>query len=275
MRMEEWKPEMVAFARDAAEFTGYYDQLARSIADIVGGGKSLCDAGCGLGYLGSALAGAFDRVDLVDRAPQAVSYAAQLAAARSQGNVFARLGDMFEARGRRDRYDCMVFCTCCVPPQAVRVGLAQCRGTVVVLNRMEDARVPSRVRPGVRPGDDARARRVTEDRFASIEGALRAQGVRFSSGVFELEFGQPFETLESARRWFALYRNRTYPNGPTDEQLRSHLEPGCGRWRFYLPKRRRLSLFAFDVSDMRAACSRNGALARSALVELEQEPCYA
>lgn len=275
MRMEEWEPDMVAFARDAAVYTGYYGRLAEAVRAVAvaagapGDGETLCDAGCGLGYLGVALAREYGRIDLVDRAPRAIAFAGRLAQAAGARNIRAQLADAFGPRRPRSAYDCMVFCTCCSPARALAAGLAQCRGTVVVVNRVDDpgARGPaadggSRRPPAPRP---ELARRVTEAGVATTEGALRILDVPFVSRMVELEFGQPFETLAGARRWFALYRNRDYPAGPTDAQLLEHLVPAAGRWRYYLPKRRRLSLFAFRVADVARVLERRPQEARACL----------
>lgn len=94
MRLQDWTEDVIRFQRSAAEYTGYFEALARAVRPHLAGRRRLCDAGCGMGYLGAALARDFDTVDALDRNPRAIAAARSVVAERGLTNVRARVADV-------------------------------------------------------------------------------------------------------------------------------------------------------------------------------------
>ena len=53
--MFEWTEERVSFMADACERTDFHEKLAALLSPYLKKTDSVCDAGCGLGYLSLAL----------------------------------------------------------------------------------------------------------------------------------------------------------------------------------------------------------------------------
>lgn len=262
MRLQDWTEDVVRFQRSAAEYTGYFDELARAVRPHLAGRRRLCDAGCGMGYLGAALARDFDAVDLIDRNPRAVAAARSMVAARGLGNVRPRAADVMappapSEHGKRP-YDAMVFCAVAPLEQALRAAVRRCDGTVVVINRFDPTpstlaewqraeREPLRGRNHLR-GED----------YLILREALRLRGIPFHAEVLDFEFGQPLADLAEARRFFGLYRTLDFPDGISDEMLLSQLDRGRAPWRYYLHKRRQMGMFAIETRHLRGLFAEEG-----------------
>lgn len=255
MRLQDWTEDVIHFQRSAAEYTGYFEALAQAVRPHLTGRRRLCDAGCGMGYLGAALARDFDAVDALDRNPRAIAAARSVAAERGLSNMRARMADVMaplppSERGEKP-YDAMVFCAVAPLEEALRAAVGRCEGTVVVINRFDPA--PSTLaewRRGERELLRGRNHLKGED-YLILKEALRLRGIPFHAEVLDLEFGQPLADLDEARRFFGLYRTLDFPDGVSDEALTSQLDDGRAPWRYYLPKRRQMGMFAIETRHLK------------------------
>ena len=73
----------MAKARQTFLRRGYYEKLADTVASLAGGGKLICDAGCGEGYYTEKASGSFDASLGVDLSKYALDLAAK--SAKQQG----------------------------------------------------------------------------------------------------------------------------------------------------------------------------------------------
>ena len=80
--MFTWTPEMIRLMQNANARSEYHRQLAAILAPKLAGCRTLCDAGCGLGYLSLALAPYVRRVTAADRSEAALDVLRQNCAAR-------------------------------------------------------------------------------------------------------------------------------------------------------------------------------------------------
>lgn len=251
MRLEDWTEYVIHFQRSAAEYTGYFEALAEAVRPHLTGCRRLCDAGCGMGYLGAALARDFNAVDALDRNPRAIAAARSVAAERGLANMHARVADVMAPVASSERgekpYDAMVFCAVAPLEAALRAAVGRCEGTVVVINRFDPA--PSTLDEWQRAErEPLRGRNhLKGEDYLILKEALRLRSIPFHAEVLDLEFGQPLADLEEARRFFGLYRTLDFPDGVSDEALLSQLESGRAPWRYYLPKRRQMGMFAIET----------------------------
>ena len=71
--MFAWKEDMIRFMTDASEQSQFHALLAKEIAQRIGPGGHVCDAGCGLGYLSRAMSPYFDQITSIDISPDAIA----------------------------------------------------------------------------------------------------------------------------------------------------------------------------------------------------------
>ena len=209
MRMSSWTPDVIRFMEDASSHTPYFDEIAAAVLRHAGSTARVCDAGCGMGQLAFALAPHAGRVDAVDRSPRAIAYVRAQAEARGLRTVRPRRADVASLRPA-EPYDLMVFSLSASLEDAWAAARGRCRGTLVVINKMH----------GAPPDPDARRPRV-HGLERSLRG-LRALGIPCAGEALDLEFGQPFRSLEDA----AAYARATSPPAP-----RAPTSPGCSTRR--------------------------------------------
>lgn len=230
--MQAWTPEGMAFLQDAMACCGYYPALARRIAPYLPKQAHVCDAGCGLGGLSVALLPYCRHVTAVDRAAAPLENLRQRAG--HDPRLTVRLGDI-RCLPPETPYDAMVFCLFGGVEEALTVARQQCRGTVLLIrrdyayHRFSTGRVPV--------GFTA----------ADSEDTLRHLGLSYRMERFSLEFGQPFRSLEDARRFFRLYDR----SGGADPPLH-RLTAGPGpEFPYYLPNRKELCLLAVETGTIK------------------------
>lgn len=131
----------------------------------------------------------------------------------------------------------MVFCLFGDVEEALTVARQQCRGTVLLIrrdyayHRFSTGRVPV--------GFTA----------ADSEDTLRHLGLSYRMERFSLEFGQPFRSLEDARRFFRLYDR----SGGADPPLHRLTAGPSAEFPYYLPNRKELCLLAVEIPAMEEA----------------------
>ena len=141
-------------------------------------------------------------------------------------------------------YDLAVFCLSVKFEEAYAVSRWIGARRMVVVSKIHSKMFEERAR--LQEGD--RPCRPVVDDFTGCFERYRAEvpGVRgFTVG---LEFGQPLRSLEEAREYYALFRNRAYPEGPTDADLaRELVRRDDDEFPLYLPARRHLAVFSCAV----------------------------
>lgn len=240
MRMSSWTPDIIRFMEDASSYTPYFDALAAVVLRFAGPAARACDAGCGMGQLSFSLAPHVERIDAVDLSPNAISYVRTQVKAKGPRNVRPCAANVASLR-LREPYDLMVFNLSASLEHAWNAARGRCRGTLVVINKMHGASCASVERS---PSAHDLGRRLR---------GIGALGIACAGTELDLEFGQPFRSLEDATRYCALFRTRDFPAGPSRADLARLLdETGDARFPYYLPVRRRLALIALDLSAVNA-----------------------
>ena len=191
--MFEWTEESVSFMADACERTDFYTKLAALLSPYLEKADSVCDAGCGLGYLSLALAPLVGHVTAAERDDRALDVLRRQLARRDIRNVTPLCTDVL-AYTPSVPFDAMVFCFFGSMEEIVTAARRQCRGTVLAIVRDDTCH-----RFSGAPREPGR------HSFDSACGYLRQQGIPYTSRRMALDFPQPFRTLEDAQRFMALY----------------------------------------------------------------------
>lgn len=191
--MFEWTEERVSFMADACERTDFHEKLAALLSPYLQKTDSICDAGCGLGYLSLALSPLVGHVTAAERDDRALDVLRRQLARRHICNVTPLCTDVL-AYTPSEPFDAMVFCFFGGMEEIVAAARRQCRGTVLAIVRDDTCH-----RFSGAPREPGR------HSFESACGYLERQGIPYTSRRMALDFPQPLRTREDARRFMALY----------------------------------------------------------------------
>lgn len=236
--LEIWGEDMVRFMRDASEYGTYNQELARQISPYVNKEMHICDAGCGLGYLSLALAPYAHTVTGVEKHPNAAAVLAENSRRLGLTNVISRCGPIAEVIPEKP-YDAMVFCFFGGIDEILEVSRRQCRGRVFVITRNYTNHRFSV--GGHRTGSYSRT---------SCRLKLEKLGIPFEESAMSLEFGQPFRSIEDARRFYETYSKDADKTLITDEFLLEKLVAGEGDYPYYMPHHREVAILTFESKDI-------------------------
>ena len=191
--MFEWTEERVSFMADACERTDFHEKLAALLSPYLQKTDSVCDAGCGLGYLSLALSPLVGHVTAAERDDRALDVLRRQMARRHIRNVTPLCTDVL-AYTPPVPFDAMVFCFFGSMEEIVAAARRQCRGTVLAIVRDDTCH-----RFSGAPREPGR------HSFESACSYLERQGIPYTSRRMALDFPQPLRTREDAQRFMALY----------------------------------------------------------------------
>ncbi|MBQ6431794.1 MAG: methyltransferase domain-containing protein [Oscillospiraceae bacterium] len=222
--MERWSADAVAFMRDASEYGSFYARLRVTLLPYLSKDDTICDAGCGLGYLAQAIAGDCRRIVAVDRAEAADK------AMRERDlpcNMEPICADVFSLTERFDMLLCSYF------------------GRSAEILRLRERLAPKRTIVIQR---SCAAHRfsigVAEERhgWQGMEAILTERGIPYEKKEIALEFGQPFRTLSDAVRFFELYNKSGA--AVTEQAVAARLTPlNDAQYAYYLPQTREMNIY--------------------------------
>ena len=232
--MYRWEPDMIRYMREASENSPYNRQLVDEMLPWLEKDMHICDAGCGLGYLSMELASHVGHVTAVDINADALQNLKE----KALSNVTVRCGDI-EALQPSRPYDAMAFCFFGGIEEILRIAREQCSGSVFVISRNYTSH---RFSVGNYP--------TGSYGFPRAKSVLTEKGIPFTENTLQLEFGQPFRSLEDARRFFELYSRDRNKELITDEFLKEKLVEQPGEFPWYLPHLRNIGFLCFDAQDI-------------------------
>ena len=235
--MFEWTEERVSFMADACERTDFHTKLAALLSPYLKRTDSVCDAGCGLGYLSLALSPLVGHVTAAERDDRALDVLRRQLARRHIRNVTPLCTDVL-AYTPSEPFDAMVFCFFGSMEEIVAAARRQCRGTVLAIVRDDTCH-----RFSGAPREPGR------HSFESACGYLARQGIPYTSRRMALDFPQPLRTREDARRFMALYGR-----GDAAEALPASLvSTGDPEFPWQLPGVRRFGLIVISTKEGESA----------------------
>ena len=232
--MYRWEPDMIRYMRDASEHSRYHQELVAQMLPWLKKDTHICDAGCGLGYLSMALVEHVGHVTAVDINADALRGLEE----KALSNVTVLRGDITALPPSRP-YDAMVFCFFGGIEEILRIAKEQCGGSVFVISRNYTAH---RFSVGEYPTGNYG--------FSRAKMVLHEKGIAFTEKTLQVELGQPFHSLEDARRFFELYSRDDNKQLITDEFLREKLMEQPGEFPWYLPHLRKIGFLCFDAKEI-------------------------
>lgn len=239
MKMALYGPDIIQFMCDASEYGTYHRDLACRISTFISGEDSVCDAGCGLGYLSLALSPYCKDVNAVDISPEALAVLKENICRVGCRNICVTEGDI-EARPPKKPYDVMVFCFFGHMIEALRIAKAQCIGKVILIKKDWDTH---RFSLSLKP--------LQGHTLEQTCAELTDQGIRFTCERFALEMGQPFRSLNDAVEFFRIYSNDEDSGYISDENVVGRLvREVSDDYPYYLPSLKKMGMIVLDTGDI-------------------------
>lgn len=228
--MFEWTEERVSFMADACERTDFHTKLAALLAPYLKKTDSVCDAGCGLGYLSLALSPLVGHVTAAERDDRALDVLRRQLVRRHIRNVTPLCTDVL-AYTPSEPFDAMVFCFFGSMEEILDAAGRQCRGAVAAV-----------VRDDVCHRFSGAPREPGRHSFARACAVLDSRGIPYTARRGALDFPQPFRTRDDARAFLSLY-------GGGEAQLSSLVSTGDPDFPWQLPGLRRFGIIAFSMKE--------------------------
>ena len=220
----QWNEKTIGWLLDAAEYTGFYRNLAALLLPRLRARGSLCDMGCGMALTDMALAGEVEEITGVDVNAPVLAFAEREAVRRGLGNLSFVRSDGLAAEGRWDTV----------------MALFHGRADVVCaayLRKAGDRLLLVTHGAGVKRGM-ADCENADETAFW-----LDTQGWRYTREDHVLEFGQPHRSIAEAVESTAAF-HRELGGQALEDFVRSHIqETGRADFPYYTPKSRSLAIF--------------------------------
>jgi SAM-dependent methyltransferase len=234
-----WKPEMVAFMKDASEYNPFHFTYVERIANYIPASAHICDAGCGLGYLSLALSPYYRKVTGIDLAKPPLAVFRDHVSKREIENIQVLEADIFEHQPEIP-YDAMVFCFFGSVLEALKIGKRQCSGTIVLIKRNWNKHRFS-----------IEESAIVGHTHAGAQLQLESLGIAHHAEVFELEMGQPFKNLADAVDFFNVYDRAAADHRLTSEVIQSRLvETDSEQFPLYLPMKRQIGMLIIHTDDI-------------------------
>ena len=232
-----WSEETLRWYQSAAAYGNYHAELAKLVAPAFRDCKTVCDLGCGTGLLSLALLRRLPRITALDRDTDALS--ALSAQAGEQPGLSIRQADAM-ALSPEDRWDGLLlsFFGRISVDGHFRYFMEHCNRTLVCI-----------VNTSVKSSFSATGVSSMKKEYSDqVERFLTERGIPYTRQDAALEFGQPLNDLEDARRFIRHYS----PPGcavTDDEGLVRQLERlPDGRW--YLPHRKKIGIFVINKEEI-------------------------
>jgi SAM-dependent methyltransferase len=226
----DWNADTIRWYSDAEAYSGFYKKIAGMIIPGLREYQTLCDLGCGPGLFSFEAAPYFDSVECVDLSEKALRSIKERAAQQGFKNISTRLEDAYQLAGTWD----VIFMSFFGSRELDRF-LSMCRKLIAVVSDTSESELF--------PMKEQRFKKNTADETARY---LKGKGIQYRLTHRNLEFGQPFKSLEDARRCIRYYVP-DLTNSELDSCLNTRLEETRGEvWPYYLPRMKSVGIFELD-----------------------------
>lgn len=242
-----WTEESSRWYEEASVFTGYHDRLKEAIAPFLSPEDRCCELACGTGSLARALAPLVASYTANDLDPHAIAWLNRQLEASPQPGLEVVPGDWHEVlQGRQ--FDTILFSYFGVVFENLDQILAMGVSRLIIIAPREDAwrkKRENRENRHFRKGHN----RHSFETWSGIRHFLTERGISFTGRELDLEFGQPFCSIEEAKAYIRYYYSLEDPD--VEEFIRVKLEPRDFGW--YYPKLKKIGLIVADLSEKEAA----------------------
>lgn len=224
-----WNADTTRWYIDANDYSGFYKKIAEAILPALRGYKSLCDIGCGLGLFDFEVAPLFETIDCIDINETALASINVRAASLGIRHINTRLEDSSQLSGQWDVVYMSFFGS-----RALDRFLPLCKKLFAV--------VPVTSDPEMFPVKQRYSKNTVEDTIKYLAN----KSISYKLTYRELEFGQPFTSLNDARRCVKTYAP-DISEAEIDSFLKSRLLETMGEvYPFYILRSKSIGIFELD-----------------------------
>lgn len=244
-----WSEKTLNWLENAAEFTGYYESIAKSFRPYLSDQDSLCEIGCGLGYLALACAGSVKHVTAVDISPEAIARTERLLKKHQVSNVTPLTMDWLELPEQK-QFDIITFSYFSAIKKNWDKLNKLCRKYIIAIlaNGQSGSNLNCKLYTSQLDSPSGR------ETIFNISAFLDEKGVGYHLIQQELEFGQPLTSYEDGK----AYLNRYYKLHKEEDiqaYLDKHLHYNQEKGFYYLPKRKKSGILIIDLLKARQSVS--------------------
>ena len=235
----KWTEEKIKYFKDASEYTGFHRQVGEIIKPYLDPSWTLCDLGCGLGFLDLQIADSVSEITAIDLSDLAIAdYKSRLENADIH-NIDIWLGDA--DKDIEGSWDVLLLSFFGKPGEELKRLFPIAAKRVILITYVE----PLSEKHGRLTKTDNRP--TTKD----YENFLKGEKYRYKLIEKEMDFGQPFKTLEDAERYHESYSREKDPEKRSeliDENLQNVKSTGDSEFPYYLPKKKDIGIFIVELS---------------------------
>ena len=224
--MYSWTEKSVRWYAEAVAYTGFDKALTEQLLPFLPEDETVCDLGCGIGYLSLELAHRGYSVTAIDHDAVALAWLSAERERLGLENLQVVLRE-WESLGEVPHWDNIVMVSAGgLEPEFYR---RLCRKRLIIVDR---AKLSSHVRAEGRPS----ARRTSLNEWG--------KNAAFSSS-FALEFGQPFRTENAAREYLEYMGGRE----GVEDAMKRLVTTDRSDFPLYLPYRKELTLRVYENAE--------------------------
>lgn len=239
--MFEWNEDKVRFRTDSARHSHFHSEVSAILAAKfeTPDRLSVCDAGCGLGFLSVALTKYFRQVTAIDASPLALDVLRGEAERQGAKNLEILQEDLlFDPTVQPRQYDTIIFSFFGNIEEIMQIARPRCGKDLFILKKNDHHHRFSVSHP-MRPFDS----------MAAALHDLDELGLPFTKEDFSIEDGQPLRSFEDAEVFFRLYAQGSDKDLITPEYVRTLLtETDDPEFPYYYPRPCEFSLLSVDLS---------------------------
>ncbi|MCU6763293.1 Methyltransferase domain [uncultured Roseburia sp.] len=236
--MFKWTKESIEWYQRAAFYTQYHVNLRKTLLPFFSQNETVCDIGCGLGYLDLELAPFVKAITAVDREKKVTDLLSAKVSERKLTNLTVRCADWSVLTD--ECCDTLLMCAFGNVHTYLEKYLGICKKRIIIIRKS-----PKEIDGGF--SSVYNRKRVMEQDVEFVKQC----GLNTQLKFFDMEFGQPLTSRWEAER-FVLHYSLKPDHITMSQYLKTHLKelPG-GKYPYYLPNKKEMYMFTIEKESAR------------------------
>lgn len=229
-----WTDEMIKFLVDASEYSQYNQILAQLIKEKIIQNSTICDFGCGLGYLSLELSDFVKEVTAIDINKEITDHLIEI----SDKKNLTVINQDIEKLDIKDKFDYALFNYYGRIKDILRLGKKYAEKKIIIVTRDSEESAFS---------IDGNSKRKYHSYILEF---LNQNNIKYKISHHEIEFGQPFRDVEDAIVFFDLYKKPESLPVTKEDILNKLVIINEDGFKYYYPHKKKLAIILIDVGDI-------------------------
>lgn len=239
--MYKWSDKKIEWYERALKESDFAKRLADALEPLLTPGESVCELGCGTGYLSLELAERGFQVmaveadrnaaDCLSAKADKLKFQGRIGTNADSGSISVYQGDWKEILGS-PRWDTIIMCFAGDFRNELPLYLRSCRGKLLLVTTE-----PKDNPEGISGRTSGFRYRLRESETRKL---LDEQGAAYTITKASLELGQPFVDIEEAREYHDAY---DVPEKQYNNNLKKMVMSGNPFFPYYLPNNKDLKIY--------------------------------